>query len=85
MAESTNNGQTYMTAKPRLRAFYGSEESDGATYSDIARAVEGGMGAKTVASVLKGGRCTRKTAVRILKGCRALGYKGSVMDSFDEN
>lgn len=83
MATSTNNGQKYFVAKKRLRDFYESEASGGAGYSDIGRSGDN-LSAKTVAMVLKGGRCVRKTAVRILKGCSAYGYKGSLKDSFDE-
>ena len=84
-AKKTRNGQTYFVAKPQLQAFYTSEQAGGATYSDIGRASnELRLGAKTVANVLKGGRCIRKTAMRILKGCSAFGYKGSMKDSFEE-
>jgi hypothetical protein len=77
-----DNGQSYMVAKPRLRSFLDSEQCGGATYSDIGR--EAGTSAKTVASVFKGARCTRKTAVRVLKGCAAVGYKGALEDSFQK-
>ena len=77
---SAENGQFYWVATKYLTDFFG-EIDPAVNYSDFAGETNPKLSGKTVAGILKGERCTLKSAKAIVAACRKFGYVGKFEDN----